>query len=65
MKCAAIEEQTCKLSECADTAEKYGKLLEKISESADGQKAVLNALSDTLDKHFFPNEENNVEEETV
>lgn len=65
VKCAAIEVQTRKLSECVDTAEKYGKLLEKISESAEGQKAVLNALSDTLDKHFSPNEENNVEEETV
>lgn len=65
VKCVAIEEQTRKLSECADTAQKYGKLLEKISESSDGQKAVLTALSDTLDKHFFPSEESNNEEETV
>lgn len=65
VKCAAIEEQTRKLSECADNTTKYGKLLEKISESADEQKAVLTVLSDNLDKHFFLNEENNVEEETV
>lgn len=65
VKCAAIEEQTRKLSDLANTAEKYGKALEKISESADGQKAILNALSDTLDKYISPAEESNVEEETV
>lgn len=65
MKCAAIEEQTRKLSECADNTAKYGKRLEKITESADEQKAVLTVLSDNLDKRFFPNEENNIEEETV
>lgn len=65
VKCAAIEEQTRKLSDLANTAEKYGKALEKISESADGQKAILNALSDTLDKYISSAEESNVEEETV
>ena len=65
VKCAAIEEQTRKISECADTAAKYGKILESIAESADGQKSILITLSDTLDKHFSPNEENIIEEETV
>ncbi len=65
IKCAALEEQTRILSEFAKSTEKHGEILKKISESADGQKAILNTLSATLDKYTSTNNENNTEEELV
>lgn len=65
VKCVAIEEQTRVISDMAQSAEKRGKALEKLSNSADEQTAILNALSATLDKYISPIDESNVEEEMV
>ena len=65
VKCAAIEEQTRVFSEFAKATEKHGEVLKKISESVDGQKVILSALSATLDKYTSGDEESNTEEEMI
>lgn len=60
-KCSAIEKQTC---EIAEIAKKYGKILEVIAENSDGQKNILNNLSDALNKRITPTEKMSDDEKT-